>query len=283
WALALGQLAQARTQAEEATRLADDEGDEMARVEAAVILAEMELQADNLNAAVAAYNQALALAQACEATTAELLATLGLGRILLRRGLWEEAANAHQEALPRLRATEDVAALGLAQLGLGEAKRNLGDLMAAQRAFNEAQRLFTASDDALGLIEAWRGEARTLMVAPELEAAVGRYTQAIKRLTQVGEHVADLEARASLFDAQALLYAETIYALASEQSATRATELARDYGGRAGKAGRAALTQRLREYEQTLKATDADVPEEEAHRNKTTAQALAAIRKVIGK
>ncbi|HUY75856.1 MAG TPA: hypothetical protein VMV29_03745, partial [Ktedonobacterales bacterium] len=221
------------------------------------------------------------LAQARENIVADCLAALGLGRVLLRRGLWEEAASAHTEAAPRLRATEEVAAQGLAQLGLGEARRNLDDTDGARQAFAAAQRLYHESGDALSEAAALQSEARTLMAAPELEAAVGRYAQAQRLVERVGDALADAVTRAGFYDAQAMLYAEAIYTLASEQSADGALTVARAYAGRAGKAGRAAASQRLREYDHALPRQGASLAADEATRNKAIARILADARKAL--
>src|SRR5262249_46662753 len=126
-ALALGQLEVARVRVEEAIASAQREGDGLSAIHAALGRAEMELRAENLDAAVHAFNRALDLARAGEAAIEEALASLGLARVLLRRGLYEEAAIGHQEQLARLRAADDVAALAQAHEGIGEARRELGD------------------------------------------------------------------------------------------------------------------------------------------------------------
>src|SRR5262249_20554726 len=149
-ALALGQLEGARARAEEASGAAERERDGLSAIRAALGRAEVELRAENLDAAVQAFNRALDLARAGEATVEGALASLGLAGVLLRRGLYEEAAIGHQEQLARLRVADDVAVLAQAHEGIGEARRELGDLPAARQAFAEAQQLYRESDNLLG-------------------------------------------------------------------------------------------------------------------------------------
>ena len=70
---ALGQLDSARAHAHEALTLAEAEGDEQARIEAALAVAEVELMAENLQSAVNAFNRAATLAQAREAVVADTI------------------------------------------------------------------------------------------------------------------------------------------------------------------------------------------------------------------
>src|SRR5262249_2706470 len=151
-------------------------------------------------------NRALNLARPREALIAESRANLGLGRVLLRRGLWSEAATAHQELVTRLRAADDLEALATVYLGLGEAQRNLDSRDEAQRVYVEAARLFSEGAQPLGQAEALRGEAGLLLDAGEIEAAVGRYDKALELVEHVGEAVAEKPVRTGFFDVHAAIY-----------------------------------------------------------------------------
>jgi hypothetical protein len=59
-------------------------------------------------------------------------------------------------------------------------------------------------------------------------------------------------------------------------------ELARGYAGRSGKTGRAAASQRLREYEQLIPTKGNELTKEEVERNKGYIRALGDVRKVFG-
>src|SRR5262249_2818324 len=150
-----------------------------ARPDAALQAGEIELQLDNLNAAADAFNRALNLARPREAAVAEGLANLGLGRGLLRRGLWAEGATAPQGLIARFRAAATPGQQALVYLGLGEAQRNLEARDEAQKLYVESARLFRESEHPLGQAEALRGEAGVLLDSGEIEAAVGRYDQAL--------------------------------------------------------------------------------------------------------
>lgn len=282
-ALALGQLEAARTLAAEAVQLARRESDALPLVEATLEQAETELHADNLDAAVNGFNAAATLAKQSEAAVAEALAALGLGRILLRRGLWEEAATAHQELVARLRAYDDVAALALAYLGIGEAQRNLDDADASRQAFGQAQRLYAGSGDALGEADAIYGEARLLLDVPELEAAVGRFRQALELVERVGTGISDMAIRAGFFSHQAPLYGDAIFASAREQHAERALEVAHRYAELADRSGLAVAAQRLREYEQSLPTRGADLTKEQIEQAKVTGRILADTRQALSR
>ncbi|HEX5441506.1 MAG TPA: hypothetical protein VFW76_11530, partial [Ktedonobacterales bacterium] len=279
-ALTRGQLAEARAFAEQATAHAQLESDEMWRAEAALVLGEVELAADNVQAAVTAFNQALGLAKEREAQVAEGLAQVGLARVLLRRELYTEAANGHQEMLFRFRVADEPEAQALVHLGLGESRRQLGDTEAARQAFAEALRLYQECDDPLGQSDAARGLANALVEQGNTEARE-RFAQAITLVEQVGDAIADASARAGFFDTRAALYADAIAEAAQGHDAERVGALVEDYRVRAGKSGRLALAQRLQEFEHIIPVRSADLTPEEATHNKTVARILGDARRSL--
>ena len=72
-------------------------------------------------------------------------------------------------------------------------------------------------------------------------------------------------------------------AAARAQNVELANQLALRYKEQAGKSGRAAAVQRLREYEQAITIRGADLSKEDVERNKATAAVLASLRKVLAK
>ncbi|HEX5571145.1 MAG TPA: tetratricopeptide repeat protein, partial [Ktedonobacterales bacterium] len=281
--MTLGQTGQARAHAHEASHLAEEEADEQAQVEACLVAAEVELLSENLQSAVNAYHHAQTVAQAHEATVADASASVGLGRIMLRRELWEEAATTLNEALPRLRAAEDVAAQALALVSLGEARRNLDDATGALAACEQAARLAHESGNPLLEAEALAGEARALLVDPELEAAVGRYQQALALVERVGQSVADLGDRAAFFDGYAALYAEAVFAAARERSQAISLEVATSFATRATRPGRHTAAQRVREFARSIQTSGRDLEPEELERNKQVVALLDAARKALAR
>ncbi len=279
-ALTRGQLAEARAFAEQATAHAEQESDEIWRVEAALVTGEVELAADNVQAAVTAFNRALGLAKEREAQVAEGLAQVGLARVLLRRELYAEAANGHQEMLFRFRVADEPEAQALVHLGLGEARRQLGDTEAARLAFAEALRLYQECDDPLGQSDALRGLANALVEQGSVEAGE-RFAEAIKLAEQVGDAMADAPGRAGFFDMRAALYADAIAEAAQTHNAERVGAVVEDYHVRAGKSGRLALAQRLQEFEHVIPVRSADLTPEEAAHNKTVARILADARRSL--
>lgn len=281
--MTLGRLYEARAHAYEAGQLAAGEADDQALVEAAMIEAEVDLLADNLQAAVGAFNHAQALAQEHEATVADALTSVGLGRVLLRRELWEEAAVAFTEALPRLRAAEDVAAQALAQISLGEARRNLADEAGARTAFTEAGRLARESGAPLLEAEALGGEARALLDGPELEAAEGRYRQALALVEGVGDAISDMGDRASFFDGYASLYAEAIYAAARARASDATNTITASLHKRATRTGCDDVAHRLQEYARAIPTSGRDLEPDERERNEQIVELLTAARKTLGR
>ncbi len=160
------------------------EGDAQTRIEAQLQVAEADLAAEDLNTAVNDFNRVASRAAESESPLAEGLARVGLGRVLLRRGLWEEASAAHLEQVARFKTADDPAAQALAQLGVGEAQRNLGATDEARRAFVEAQRLYAEVESPLGQAEAYQGEAQTAMTAEPAEVRGGE--QALRPRAGVG-------------------------------------------------------------------------------------------------
>jgi tetratricopeptide (TPR) repeat protein len=282
--LTLGQVERARELAAQALSRADREGDAQAQIEAQLEVAEVDLAAEDLNTAVNDFNRVASRAAESESPLAEGLARVGLGRILLRRGLWEEASAAHLEQIARFKTADDPAAQALAQLGVGEAQRNLGATDEARRAFVEAQRLYAEVESPLGQAEAYQGEAQTAMTAapPKFEVANKRYARALELVERVGTGLQDAAQRASFFDRAASLYSEAIYAAVRQEDSARTVEVARGYAGRAGKAGRAAAGQRLREYEQLIPTKGNELTKEEVERNKGYIRALGEARKILG-
>jgi hypothetical protein len=230
---------------------------------------------------VAAFNRALNLAREFEEPLAEGLANVGLARILLRRGLWDEAAVIHQEALTRFRTADAPAAQALALLGIGEARHRLDEMDASREAYAQAQRLFAAVGNPLGEAAALAGEAESLLDALEIEAALGRFARAIALVEQVGAALARSADRESFFDRYATLYTGAIRAAAYERDSARVLELARAYASRASHAGRARAVQRLREYEQQLPLRGAGLTKDQIEQNKAIARLLADARKVL--
>lgn len=282
-ALALGRLDIAHLHAAEALELAKRENDALPRIEALLSRGGAELRAENLDAAVTIYNDVLKEAKASELTVAEGLANIGLARVLLRRGLWEEAALGHQEQIARFRAADEAEALVLAQMGVAAARHGQGDFAAARQAYVEAQRLAARSDAVLSQAEAIHGEARVLLDVPEVEAAVGRFAQALELIERVGDGVSDAHDRASFYDGRATHYADAIYASAREQHAARALELTHHYAGRSDRAGRAAAGQRLKEYEQSIPTRGADLTKEQIEQNKAIARILSDARQALSR
>jgi tetratricopeptide (TPR) repeat protein len=279
-ALTRGQLAEARAFAAQASAHAQHEGDEIWRVEAALLSGEVELAADNLQAAVASFNQAQGLAHEREAQVAEGQAQVGLARVLLRRELYAEAANGHQEMLYRFRVADEPEEQALVHLGLGEARRQLGDSEAALKAFTEALRLYQECDNPLGQSDACRGLANVL-VEQGTPAAHERFAQAITLVEQVGDAIADEQERAGFYDTRAPLYADVIADAAQAQDAERMRALVGEYRDRAGKSGRLALAQRLQEFEHLIPERSADLTPDEAARNKAVAHILADARRSL--
>ncbi len=279
--LACGHLTAARERFTLATATAERQNDPFSLAEAALGMAETDLQADDLQAAVAGFNRAAELARQIEARAAEGQANVGLGRVLLRRELWEEAATAHQEMLPRFREAEDPVAQALVHLGVGEARRNLDALADARESFEQAARLYASADAALGEAAAAQGEARVLVELSELEAADGRYARAIELTERIGRALSRTEDRHTFFDSRAQLYAEAIMVAARRQNGARVTELATAYAGLADKPGRANASRLLREYESSLPVRGADVTEDVALRNRAAQRLLASARDVL--
>jgi tetratricopeptide (TPR) repeat protein len=282
-ALTLGQFERARKFAEKASPLAERDVDEQARVEAALCWGEVELAGDNLTAAVGAFNRAAALAQSHEAVVAEALAAAGLGRTLLRRELNSEAAATLHDALNRLRGADDPVAQARIGTALGEARLRLGDLEAARSAFVSAAQLAGRSRAALLEAEALGGEGRTLLETQELEAANGMYSRAMSIVERVAGTIPAADQWGTFFDRWYTLYADTIFALASEQNGQQAQAVTAGYAGHADREGRARAAQRLREFEQALPTRGADLTREDIERNKAIAKILGEARKTLGK
>lgn len=279
-ALTRGQLAEARALAGQAVAHAQQESDEIWRVEAALLTGEVELAADNLQAAVTAFNQAVGLAKDHEAQVDEGLAQVGLARVLLRRELYAEAANGHQEMLFRFRVADEPEAQALVHLGLGEARRQLGDTDSALQAFTESLRLYGECDNPLGQSDACRGLANVLVEqgAPE---AHERFAQAISLVEQVGDAIAGQLGRAAFYDTRAPLYADAIAGAAQAHDAERVDALVAGYRERAAKSGRLALAQRIQEFEHVIPVRSADLTPDEAAHNKTMAHILADARRAL--
>jgi tetratricopeptide (TPR) repeat protein len=279
-ALLRGELAEARAFAAAAVLHAQQEADEVWRAEAALLTGEVELAADDLQAAVTAFHSAQRVAHDCEAQVAEGLAQVGLARVLLRRELYAEAVNGHQEMLFRFRVTDEPEAQALVQLGLGEARRQLGDPEAAQQAFNEALQLYTGCDNPLGQSDACRGLANVLVGQGNTEAR-SQFAQAIALVEQVGEALSNAAVRAGFFDTRAPLYADAIAAAANSQDGERVNDLVASYRERATKSGRLALAQRLQEFEHVIPLKSDDLTAEELTHNKAVAHALADARRSL--
>src|SRR5262249_52281080 len=140
---------------------------------------------------------------------------------------------------------------------------------------------FHAVGNPLGEAAALAGEAELLLDVPEIEAALGRFTQAVELVERVGAGLAESGDRATFYDRYAPLYTGAIRAAAIERNAERALALARAYAERADRAGRARAVQRLREYEQQLPLRGADLTKEQIEQNKAIARILADARKVL--
>lgn len=269
-AVTSGQFDEARAHAHEALVLAEAAGDNEARIAATLSGAEADLRADNLQAAVNGFNSAANLAQAREATVADISASVGLARVLLRRGLWEEAATALHEALPRLRAAGEAPGQIVAGICLAEARRRLNERDAAREVLAGALRAARAAEYPLLEADALAEEGRWLRDGGEAEAASGRFTAAIALVKRVASGIKDVGSRAIFYDGYANLYAEALTALAAEPATTEVATLAENYEMAATGAGRATVAQYLANAARSLAVSGKGQPE--SHRRQLDEQ-----------
>ena len=279
--MTLGHVDRARALAKEASTLAERAVDEVARVKAALRMAETAFADENLTAAAHEFTLAATLAHAHEETIAEALATVGLGRVLLRRKLYAEATGTLQNALAHLRGADDPHAQALATLAMGQARRALGDDDAARSALARAGQLATHADDALLTAEVAREEARSLLDRSELATANRYFEQAISTVERVAGTVPSEEARIGFCGTWSELYAEAIFASASDLHAERALTLATDFAAGADRQARARAAQHLREFEQALPTRGAGLSKDDIERNKAIAKVLSQARQAL--
>ena len=280
-ASATGQLDTARARATEALRLAQQESDSYFSAIALLALADIELSAEKPDAAVRLFNRVQSLPQATDAAPVQALADLGLARVLLQRGLWDEALIAHQETVPRLRAAGDRLSLVFVHRGTAEAHLQQGSPDPARQASLEMKRTAQACGAPLLVAEANHLEGRALFELGELEAAVGALSQAIGQVTEVANSLADAAQRARFFGSRHTLWADAVHLSARELNEERTHGLATQYRSLADTDGRAAAAQRLREYEQAIPQRSSDLTKEELQRNRKIVQLLESARKTL--
>ncbi len=100
-------------------------------------------------------------------------------------------------------------------------------------------------------------------------------------IERVATSVNDAATRATFYDAHPTVYADAIVVAAREQNAAHALEVAARYAEHAGRAGRAAASQRLREREQAIPLRGPNLTKEDIERNKAIVRALADARKQL--
>jgi hypothetical protein len=176
-----------------------------------------------------------------------------------------------------------VSAQAVAYLGLAEAYRLNSDRDLAQDALGEAHRLYSEMGDILGEAEATQSESRLLLDHGDLETAGLRTVHALDLIERVGDGLKDAAARSSFFDGYAAFYSEGMLVAARAQQVETANQLVSRYKTASTKVGRAAVAQRLSEYEQAITVRGADLSKEDIERNRATAALLSSVRKTLSR
>jgi hypothetical protein len=131
--------------------------------------------------------------------------------------------------------------------------------------------------------EALAGEARALLAGPELEAALGKYQQALALVERVGDSIADLGDRAAYFDGYVALYAEAIFAAARQRAEQTADAITAALAAHATRPGRQTAAHRLREFARSLPTSGQDLERDEQDRNKQVVALLDTARKALAR
>jgi tetratricopeptide (TPR) repeat protein len=194
----------------------------------------------------------------------------------VERELWEEGVNALEEMLPRFRETEQRAAQALTYLGIAQGRRGREEYDIALRAFTDARDLAAATDHRWLLAQAQHGIARVLLDNEDFPRAQAAFAEAIHSVGEITGHLGDRAERGVFLESEVPLFAEAAYTEIRAGNAEHAAEIVRGFAAEANKAGKGALSDLLKQFEDTLNtvAKESD--------DKTAADALKAQAKRVG-
>jgi tetratricopeptide (TPR) repeat protein len=245
-------------------------------VDAALDLASIELDQNQIDLAVGHYNEAGTLARAAEERIGEGLANIGLAQVMLHRELWDEALERFQEVLPRFRGVGDVNGQGTTLIGIGLAQRSLGNYASAQNVFAEAAELYRAAEQPLGEAEALYGHGSALVPQERQEEATQSFDAAIERVERTMPHLAAPDDRAFFLRRWVNLYADAIISNLRTGKDERANALA---DGFAARAGGKELAAQLKAFEESLANKDHTLTKEQQEQQKHLARRIGDLRK----
>jgi len=283
-AVDLNRLDDARRLYGEAQRLATSSNDLATQADALLGQAEIALRQgtpDALNAAVALYNQARDLCKATENRVGEVVANVGLGRVLLARELWEEGVEAAEEMVPRLRELEQRGALVLALLAIGQGRRGRQELEVAEAAFAEARELAHDIEHPMLESQATEGLANIALDRDDFARALATFDAAIQDVNAVVGRLSDASERSSYLEGEVDLFAEAAYAAVRAGQQDHATATVRGYVAATGKPAKEALADALKTFESALNQRAKETEDKaEAERFKEQARRMGDLRKL---
>jgi predicted ATPase/DNA-binding CsgD family transcriptional regulator len=190
-ALVQGELDRADASLPQAVRMAMAGGDQMTEATARDAMSMLELQRGNFDAAEGWEEQALALYQACEATSIAGPQYVSnsyarLGQIALARGDTDGPIAFLEEALRRLREQGFYWRLSGTLRTLGDLVRDRGDLDGAMARYSEAVQMAQELGDRLLLADALAGVASVAAIRGQPERAARLYGAAAALREEIG-------------------------------------------------------------------------------------------------
>ncbi|MBA3824940.1 MAG: hypothetical protein H0X24_13725, partial [Ktedonobacterales bacterium] len=251
-AMDLNQPAVAAQQLATAERSGTEAGDLTATADALLAQAELALRSDHLDDAVALFNRAQDQFRAGEDRVGEGLATVGRGRVLIERELWEEGITAIEEMIPRFRETEQRGAQALATLAIAQGRRGRLEFDLAARGFAEAHDLARDTGYRWLQAQAQHGTARIALDNDDFAQALPAFDVALRLVGDIAGHIADRDERGGYLESEVPLFAEATYIAIRNGQPERAAEIVRGFTTEANRAGKAALAEALKQFEDAL-------------------------------
>ena len=238
--------------------------------------AEARLARADLNAAHETFLAVGRQFQLVESTNGDGLAILGLAQVNIGQEKWEEAQENCATALNRFQQASDLLDQADALLVRGLIHRSQEELNEALADFQEALKLYQQQHRPLGVADARFACGSIYLLRGDLEYARQEQSQAILQVEHVMHTISNSERWGLFLRQYAEQYAQTCITDTRNQQIAQARTLAHNFARIAGKA---AIEQHLKAYQDTIPTEGEDFSVEELRANKALVKNLEQVRK----
>ncbi len=274
--LTQGDFVQAEEGFGAAYKQAEGQQEPQLAAEALAGMARVKLSQGELDAASTMFTEARRRFQLLESTDGEGAAVLGIAQVLIGQERWDEAVQRCEEALTRFNQSDNLIGQADTMLSLGLAHRGDGTLEEAATDFEQALKLYRQQQQPLGEADTRYERAGIFLVQGNLAEAREEFSRAIALVEQVMRTMSIPQQWRTFLRQYAELYAQQAITLVRLQQDAQALTQAQSF---ADIAGRDAIAQQIKAYEETVPTSGEELTEDEIRENKELVKRLGQLRK----